>query len=261
MFNNSITIANTYSTNILNSKISLPSFFKFAMILIGGDMAIGLKISLNKRLYIRDPQETTLGRKIIKNGILLIDKIGFEAFTFRKLAKEIKSTEASIYRYFENKHFLLLYLVSWYWEWVSYLIDINTMNIDDSIRKLKIIISTLVDASKENPSVEYVNESVLHRIIIAEGAKSYHTKLVDEKNEEGLFFNYKSLVEKLVQVILDIKSDFPYPNALASNLFEMSNNHIYFAQHLPRLTNVQIKEDDFTEVEEMLEYFAFTLLK
>ena len=62
-------------------------------------------------------------------------------------------TEASVYRYFENKHMLLLYLVSWFWEWVSYLIDIHTNNISDPSQKLKIIISTLVYASKDNPAM------------------------------------------------------------------------------------------------------------
>ena len=249
------------STISLYSKINLRVFYILAILGAGESMAIGLKISLNNRLYLRDPQETALGKKIIKNAILLIDQIGFEAFTFRKLAKDIQSTEASIYRYFENKHNLLLYLVSWYWEWVSYLIDINTMNINDSVHKLRIIISTLVDASKENPSIEYVNESVLHRIIIAEGAKTYHTKTVDEENKEGLFLNFKSLVEKVSQVILDVKPDFPYPHALASNLFEMSNNQIYFALHLPRLTDVTVTDEDYTEVETMMHHFAFSLLR
>ena len=99
-------------------------------------MAIGIKISLHERLYLRDPHDTTLGKKIIKQSILLIDEIGFEAFNFKKLAHAMGSTEASVYRYFENKHFLLIYLVSWYWEWVSYLIDINLMNIEDPQRKL-----------------------------------------------------------------------------------------------------------------------------
>ena len=55
----------------------------------------------------------------------------------------MKSTEASIYRYFENKHFLLIYLVSLYWEWVNYLIDIHVMNIRDPKQKLKIIIENM----------------------------------------------------------------------------------------------------------------------
>jgi len=223
-------------------------------------MAVGIQITLNERLYVRDPQETLLGKRIIKHSILLIDEIGFEAFTFKKLAQRMQSTEASVYRYFENKHMLLLFLVSWFWEWVNYLIDINTKNITDSKQKLTIIISTLVFASKENPSIEYVNESVLHRIIIAEGAKTYHTKLVDSENKEGLFRNYKSLVEKVSMVILAIKPDFQYPRALASNLFEMANNHIYFGKHLPRLTDVSVEEEDYDEVESMLEYFAFTML-
>ena len=223
-------------------------------------MAVGIQITLNERLYLRDPQQTALGKKIIKHSILLIDQLGFEAFTFKKLAQAMQSTEASVYRYFENKHMLLLYLVSWFWEWVNYLIDINTKNIVDPKQRLKIIISTLCFASKENPSIEYVNESVLHRLIIAEGAKSYHTKSVDDENKEGFFLNYKELVEKVSCVIVAIRPDFAYPHALASNLFEMANNHIYFAKHLPRLTDVSVNGEDYEEVETMLKYFAFTML-
>ena len=224
-------------------------------------MSIGIKISLNDKLYLRDPQETTLGKKIIQQSILLIDEIGFEAFNFKKLALAMSSTEASVYRYFENKHYLLIYLVSWYWEWVSYLIDIHVMNIDDPKRRLKIIIETLVYASKDNPSIEYVNESVLHRLIIAEGTKAYHTKEVDNENKDGFFINYKKLSDKVADVIIEVNPKFPYPHTLASSLFEMANNHIYFAQHLPRLTDVKVKGDNFEEVEQMLEYFAFNLLK
>jgi len=224
-------------------------------------MAIGIQIKLNERLYLRDPQDTSLGKRIIKHSILLLDEIGFEAFNFKKLAKHMESTEASIYRYFENKHLLLIYLVSWYWEWVSYLIDINTMNIEDPKRRLKIIIENFVYASKDNPSIDYVNESVLHRLIISEGSKAYHTKAVDKENTEGFFLNYKALTRKVSNVISEIKPNFPYPHALASNLFEMANNHIYFAQHLPRLTDVTVEDENFDEVEKMLEYFAFSLLE
>ena len=223
-------------------------------------MAIGIKVSLNDKLYIRDPQETTLGQKIIKQSILLIEEIGFESFTFRKLALKMESTEASVYRYFENKHMLLLYLVSWYWEWVGFLIDMNTRNISNPKEKLKVIIHTLIFAAKENPSIEYVNESVLHRIIISEGSKAYHIKTVDEENKEGFFKNYKDLTAKVALVISAINKDFPYPRTLASNLFEMANNHIYFAQHLPRLTDVKVEHEDFSEVEKMLEHFAFKIL-
>ena len=224
-------------------------------------MAIGIKISLNSDLYLRDPQDTSLGKNIIRHSILLIDEIGFEAFNFKKLASFMGSTEASVYRYFENKHKLLLYLVSWYWEWVSYLIDVNTLNIESPERRLRIILKIMVNATKDNPSIDYVNESVLHRIMVDEGAKAYHTKLVDKENKIGLFINYKQLSQKVADVILEIKPNFKYPHALASNLFEMANNHIYFAQHLPKLTDVKVKKGDFSEIEEMLDFFAFSLLK
>ena len=58
-----------------------------------------IRFDLCPSLSHRDPQETELGRKIIEFSIILIEKIGFEAFTFKKLANEIGSTEKSIYRY------------------------------------------------------------------------------------------------------------------------------------------------------------------
>ena len=61
-------------------------------------MSVEIKISLNESIYLRDPQDSTLGRNIIKHSILLIDELGFEAFNFKKLAQKIGSTEPSVYR-------------------------------------------------------------------------------------------------------------------------------------------------------------------
>lgn len=224
-------------------------------------MSIEIKISLNKGLFLKEPQDSKLGRKIIKHSIIFIEKFGFETFTFKKLANEINSTEASIYRYFENKHLLLLFLVNWYWEWVSYLIAMNTMNVIDPKLKLKIIIHSFVAAHKENPNVEYVNESKLHNIVISEGMKAYHTKDVDDENSKGFFKSYKDLTTSVSQVISEVNPKFEYPYALATNLFEMSNNSIYFAQHLPSLTDITTKGNEVIEVENMLMYFTDKLLK
>ncbi|MFT4698529.1 MAG: AcrR family transcriptional regulator [Flavobacteriaceae bacterium] len=223
-------------------------------------MSIEIKISLNEGLYLKEPQDSKLGRNIIRHSILMIDEYGFESFTFKKLAQEINSTEASIYRYFENKHLLLLFLVNWYWQWVNYLIEINIRNIDDPKRKLQIIIHSFVSASKENPSMDYVNESKLHSIVISEGMKAYHTKEVDKENSKGFFKSYKELAKSVSNVISEINPNFKYPFTLATNLFEMSNNQIYFANHLPKLTDISIKNDEANEVEEMLNYFAERLL-
>lgn len=222
--------------------------------------AIDIKFKLNESLYNRDPQDTELGRKIIKNSIELMDEIGFEAFTFRKLAKRISSTEKSVYRYFENKHFLLLFLTSWYWEWVYYLISINTKSLFDPREKLKIAIENIVYATSENPLTTYVNENILHRIIINEGSKSYHTYAVDDENKAGLFLSYKLLVEMVAKFIKKINPKFKYATSLSSNLFEMANNQIYFAHHLPRLTSINKSKRLEKELIKMLNLFAERLL-
>lgn len=221
---------------------------------------IAIQIQLNSNLYIRNPQETKLGKKIIENSINLIDQLGFENFTFKKLAEKIESTEASIYRYFKNKHKLLIYLVSWYWEWMKFQIDFNTMNIDDAEKKLKIALSVLVESSQTNPAIEYVDENLLHKIVVAESSKAYHTKKVDSENSKGFFENYQYLCECIAKIILEIRNDYYYPKALASTLIEMANNNIYFAEHMPELTDCKLKNGQLEDINALLEHFAFSVL-
>ena len=221
---------------------------------------VAIHIQLNENLYLRDPQQTKLGRKIIEYAIILIEELGFEKFTFKKLASKIQSTEASVYRYFENKHKLLLYLVCWYWEWTMFQIDYNSMNIDCPAKRLKIILTTLVTSSQTNPAVEYVDENRLHRIVVAEGIKAYHTKEVDHENKEGLFLNYKTLSKVIADAIQALKPDFPYPNTLASTLIEMASDHIYFAEHFPSITDVSVEKGQLDAVVKMLEFFTFKML-
>jgi AcrR family transcriptional regulator len=222
---------------------------------------IAIKIQLNNNLFLRDPQETKLGRKIIEFSIILIEKLGFEKFTFKKLAQLIESTEASVYRYFENKHKLLLYLVAWYWEWMKFQIDYNTMNLPSSADKLKVVLSILVESSQTNPAIGYVDENLLHRIVVAESSKAYHTKLVDKENQEGYFVNYKSLCEVISDIILELNPSYVYPHALASSLIEMANTNIYFAEHIPALTDTKVHKGELIDnVRSLLSHFAFSAI-
>ncbi len=219
-----------------------------------------IKFDLNKSLFNRDPQETPLGKKIIENSILLIDKIGFEAFTFKKLAVIIGSAEKSIYRYFENKHMLLLFLTSWYWEWVHYLIDVNIRNLDDPKKKLKMAIINLVNATSENPMNKQINEKLLHQVVIKEGGKAYHIIEIDEENTAGLFQSYKILVKVVADIMAEVNPKFPYCTSLSSNLFEMANNQIYFAEHLPRLSSLKSGKNQNEDLIKMLYLFTSKIL-
>lgn len=223
-------------------------------------MSVKIKFDLNDGLYLKNPQDSKLGRKILQFGVELISEIGFESFNFKKLATKISSTEASLYRYFENKHLLLLYLVNWYWEWVNYLININTMNIVDSKKKIRIVVRSLVFATADNSLVEFIDESKLHKIVVFEGTKAYHTFEVGKENSIGLFKSYKNLTANIASIVVEFKPGFKYPSALASNLFEMTNNQLYFAKYLPKLTDIKKRNDYEREVENMLNYFLEKLL-
>jgi AcrR family transcriptional regulator len=179
------------------------------------------------------------------------------------LAQIISSSEASVYRYFENKRHLFVYLLNWYWEWMIARIDLNTMNISDPNDRLRIALRIIVDTANKNMAIEFVDEEILHKIVVREGAKAYHHKLVDEDNIDGFFLAYKRLCNNIASIIIEVKEDFPYPKALASTLIETANNNLYFARHLPRLTDLSENGTDQNlndQVKQMLEFFCFGLI-
>ena len=198
-----------------------------------------LKLQMNKNLFLRDPQETDLGRNIIQKSITMIDELGFEKFTFKKLAVQIDSTEASIYRYFENKHRLLVYLIAWYWSWLDYQIDFNINNIEDPKRKLAIAIGIIGDKKMRDDSFPDIDEEALNHIVISESDKTYLTKQVDVDNSEGLFKGFKSLCAKIAAFILEINPTFKYPNALVSTILQAAHQQLFYAEHLPALTELK----------------------
>lgn len=201
------------------------------------------KLAINTSVYIKDPESSELGKKIISGSIDLIDKIGFEAFTFKKLADKIGSTEASIYRYFENKHKLLLYITSWYWAWLESQLVYALANIEDYEEQLRRAIKVVTAKIEEDGSFSHINEVKLHNIIIAESSKAYFHKEVDKENKEGVFSGYKNIVGRIASIISKINTKYPYANMLVSTVVEGVHQQRFFAQHLPRLTNKNKDED------------------
>ncbi|GGK65389.1 TetR/AcrR family transcriptional regulator [Rufibacter glacialis] len=223
-------------------------------------MSTTIKIQLNEKLFLRDPEQTELGRTIFKESIRLIDDLGFEHFTFKKLAQQISSTEASIYRYFENKHKLLLYLVSWYWNWLDYRISYQTHNVSDATQKLKTFIAILAEHEMAKPLGTDIDVNALGRIVIMEASKAYLTKEVDSNNQDGLFQDYKNLCHKMALVVLEVNPRYPFPHALVSTLFETARKQMFFAQHLPSLTEVKVAGHGHNSLADFLNHLAFTLV-
>jgi hypothetical protein len=214
---------------------------------------------VNEAIYLRDPETSELGKKIVKHGIDLINTLGFESFTFKKLATDVGTTEATIYRYFENKHRLLLYIINWYWYYMDFLLDIQLQNVTDTKQKIKTILHLL---SHEFPNtysgLEY-NKKYLHQIVIAESSKVYLVKEVGEINKHQVYKPYKDLCAKIAAIISLYNKKYSYPKSLSSTLIETAHHQQFFSQHLPRLTDVTTKDKpNFTN--QFLEDFVFKIL-
>jgi AcrR family transcriptional regulator len=222
-------------------------------------MEISLTIQLNHKLYLRNPEDSELGRKILQHSILLIEQIGFEAFTFKKLATEIKTTEAGIYRYFENKHRLLLYLVDWYWSWQEYRLVAETRNVTEPEAGIKTAIRLLASKVEDDMTTGHINESSLHQIVMAEGAKSWLTKQVEADNKDKLFQPFKDLCARIAGFISAYNPQYPYPFSLSSTLIEMAHSQYFYMHHLPSLTDFGESKKE-TDIIRFLEQLVFSAL-
>lgn len=196
-----------------------------------------IKIFTPEGTYIKDPESSTLGKKIVENSILLIEEIGFENFNFKKLGQKISSNESSIYRYFESKHKLLIYLTSWYWGWIECQLVMETFSINNSKEKLIKAIEIVTRTTKQDNNYGHINEVLLNKIVINENSKSYLTKDVDIENKVGFFMAYKRVIKRLSEIISNYDSHYQHPLSLASTITESALHQHFMKVHFPSITN------------------------
>jgi AcrR family transcriptional regulator len=223
-------------------------------------MKMKRQIKMNEELYVRDPESSELGRKILSHSLPLIHESGIEVFTFKKLADDIGTTEAGIYRYFENKHHLLVYLTAWYWGWLEFQIHFQTHNIKDSSTKLRRVIKLLAGSVEDDEETSFINESILHQIVISEGSKAYLTKQVGEDNKHRFFQPYKDLCAVIGDIISEVNPKYKYPRSLASTIVEMAHFQNFFMNNLPSLTDFG-KTREESDVIAFLNDMVFSCLK
>lgn len=206
-----------------------------------------LKIKVNEGLFQSDPSGSKLGNKIVSKSVEMIAELGFEKFTFKKLGEQIGSPEASIYRYFKSKHQLLSYLISWYWGWMEYRLVLEIANVASPQTRLEKSIALITSNTSEKLIIDGIDVQQLHKIIISESIKSYLTKDVDLANKEGSFLNYKQFVARLSDIVKEINPDYKYPQMLLTTIIEGAHLQVFFAEHLPRLTNKHKSNNYITE--------------
>jgi AcrR family transcriptional regulator len=208
-------------------------------------MSFKVQIQPNEKLYVRDPTQSEVGRNIIRHGVTMIEKLGFEEFTLKKLANKLKTNESSIYRYFANKHRLLLYLVDWYWRWMEYLIMLHTNNIQDPSKKIDIILDILLLKIDDTwAGAPEFDKNILNQLVIKEGSKAYLTSHVTEDNKQQLFKSYKDLCARIAAIFLEVNPNYKYSRSLTSTVLEMVHHQYFFMHNLPRLTDFGDTKDE-----------------
>lgn len=216
-----------------------PSLFRISSTEMQRLMQVNVRVT--EPVFLKDPQATDLGRRILEQSVELIDTLGLEHFTFRKLANALGTAESSIYRYFENKHNLLIYLVGWYWSWREYKLVFDTANITEPASRLERSIRSITTPVTDKGNFEYLDLRALHRIAVSESGKAYMTKEVDEEHKAGYFSSFKRLCDRLRTNILEVCPDHPYPALLASNVVDGAMVQRFFAEHLPSLCEKNVK--------------------
>lgn len=225
-------------------------------------MEFQVKFKVNEHLYLKDPENSEIGRAIVKNSIELIYETGFESFTFKKLAQKINSTEATVYRYFSSKHKLLTYILNWYWSYIEFISKLRLQEIKEPQQKMEKILEIITHNDETDDKIEDYDLTKLHNIVIAESSKAYLVKEVDEINKEMVFSPLKSLCAFIGEIIAEAKTDFPYPKSLASTLLETAHDQQFFSEHLPKLTDNHIDRIDHKKyVLDYLRFITFNLIK
>ncbi len=223
-------------------------------------MQFMIRIQPGHGLVLRDPEDTPLGRNIVRQGLSLMHRLGFEHFTFKKLAEEIGTTEASVYRYFENKHRLLLYILNWYWNFLEYLVVHSLQNLHDPALKIRKTLELLVRELPDDLDSSGIDKKALYDIVIAESSKVYLNREVEQINDNQLFKPYKDLCARVAGLFQEYNPDYQYPRSLASTVVEMAHYQHFFMMHLPRLTDFG-EERNAAKVQEFLDHLVFSAIR
>ncbi|MDO9552999.1 TetR/AcrR family transcriptional regulator [Rhodonellum sp.] len=205
-----------------------------------------IRVDVNKNIYLKDPFSSDLGKVIVAKGIIMISELGLEQFTFKKLAGKVDCTESAIYRYFENKHKLLLFLMVWYWGYLEHNLIISTANLPDPKKRLKIALEILVNGPIYKVN-DYIDPVSLKHLLTNEATKAFMTKEIDQEYQNGFFHYYHKIGNRIAAIITEINPDYEFPKALVSTVMGSGLMQSYYSEHLPGLTEIKNGDEKRTE--------------
>jgi AcrR family transcriptional regulator len=202
-----------------------------------------IRIGVHEKIFIKDPESTELGKKIVQSGVELIELVGLEQFNFKKLATVIEVSESSIYRYFENKYMFLLYISAWYWTWMETYLVFTTSHLPPTEDKILEVIKILCQDDWSAVYSPQFSVSRMRRILVAESSKAFLRKEIDAMNAEGIFSGFKQLSGRISELFGQYKPNYRYPDMLASLLIEAIFHQQFLLAHFPSFDNTQGDND------------------
>ncbi len=196
------------------------------------------RIKIPHQLFLKDPSSSALGKAVLREGLRLMQEAGFEAFTFKKLADTVGSPESSMYRYFENKHRLLAYLISFYWCWQEYRVTFSVINMSDASSKLVKAIEVINMTPEPDEELDELNLYALFRLAEQESARIFLHQRTDALEKDVLFEGYRRLTNRLSALVTEINPRYPFPMALITTLLDAIHLQPFYARDLSGLTDV-----------------------
>ena len=194
-------------------------------------------------LSLKDPESSELGRAILSEGLALMNELGLEAFTFKKLAARLQSTEVSLYKYFPNKQRLLQYYYQLYWLWLRQVSGRHAERSVSPREALERVVEAVCGVwPKEVPGLQ-LDPHALRALVIDEGMKAYLHKNVDDDNARRLFTPYKELSAFIAELLVACRKDVPMPRSFATTVIEMAHSLPFAMEHLPSLTELSARKD------------------
>lgn len=207
-----------YSPNPINKGFICSGFLKVKH-LFGIDIPAGF--------YIRDPTGSGLGRRMVAKAAEMICQNGYPSFSLKKLASELLSVEASVYRYFSCKDQLYMYLAANYWSLVEFRILVHTAGYATPFDKFRNALDILFGLSNDRvPGLMSDIDFVTFHHVARDGY--YHAMTVASKSTEFAdtidFIAAKTVKVRSVigSTILECRPDLQHSDMLIRALLDHS---------------------------------------
>ena len=63
------------------------------------------------------------------------------------------------------------------------------------------------------------------------------TKEVDEENKEGFFIVYKRIINRIIEIIIEVNPNYLFAKSLASSIVEGALHQHFLKEHLKTITS------------------------